>query len=123
MNPDALLPAIVIGVLLVRGILATWWLRQDYRAVKPLLVPRYQSIGRAFVIASLVVVIALGWFAIVTARRLLGFEAFDWTPIVSWIIVMPALLLPDYLWRVWRMVGSDPSHPPRRRTKRSRSND
>ena len=51
------------------------------------------------------VLIAIGWFGFLSVRRLLGFEALEWSQVVSYLIAIPVLLVPRVFEYVWDRVG------------------
>lgn len=105
MNPEAILPSLLFVVVFILGVDATHWLWQNYRAIAPTLNPRARAIGFAFVVVSVAIVVVVGWLGFLSVRRLLGFEALEWSFIVSYALSIPVLLIPVYLKRVWQRIG------------------
>jgi hypothetical protein len=106
MNPDALPAVAAIAIAFGVGVHSTVGLWRDYHEIARFFTnPRSRIIGRAFVIVSAVVTIAAGYFGFLAVRRMLGFDALDWSPILSLAFSIPVLFVPAYLRRVWRSVG------------------
>lgn len=105
MNTEALPGAVALAAAFLVGAHATWTLRKEYRAVKPYIKLRNRRIGQAFVTVSEVITFGVGYFGIMSIRSLLGFERFDWAPLVGLAVALPILLVPRYLLIVWRRVG------------------
>lgn len=108
MNLDAAPFTVILMVVFAIGVRDTWRLLSEYRAIAPVLLPRYRAIGRAFVVAAAGILVVIGWFGFLTTRRLLGFEAFEWSAPIGLLLSIPVLLLPTYFRRVWDRIG----HPP-----------
>ncbi len=80
------------------GIRSTWRLWRRYRTVTPLLLdPRERLVLGAFVIVSVLITTAAGYFGLLTVRRIIGFEPLEFTPIISLFVVIVVLLIPVYL--------------------------
>lgn len=131
MNVDALPLALVLAIVLTIGVRDTWFLRREYNAVAGDLLPRYRELGRAFVVASAAILVALGWFAVLTVRRLLGFEQLGDIVVlglsipvglIGLLISIPVLMLPHYFRRVWQRVGDNPA-PGTKMRRRKRGTD
>lgn len=108
MNVEALPAAIVFVVVFLIGARSTRRLWATYLAIAPYLRPSRRLLGKAFVIVSVLVMIAIGWFGSLTIRTLLGFERLDWSPVVSYVVSLPVLLIPVLLDYVWARVGQVP---------------
>lgn len=104
MNTDALVPAgILLGAFLV-GLRSTVRIFRLYRAIAPVLLPLRRLIAWAFVVVCVLIIVAVGWLAFVQVRRLLGFEPFELSALISYVLTIPVLLIPLFLERVlWRI--------------------
>ncbi len=92
---------IVLGVAaFVLGLRGSIRLTRRYRDVTGELIPRERAILGAFVVVAWLITGAAGYFDLLSGRRILGYAAFDWTPIASIIIASLILFIPaglDYV--------------------------
>lgn len=91
---------IAAAIAFVLGLRGSVRLTKRYHDVTLLLVARERLILGSFVGVSWIITLAGGWFVFTSARRLLGFPALDWTPLVSLLIASIVLFIPaalDYL--------------------------
>lgn len=105
MNLEALPAAVPLVIVLVIGIRSTFRLWRDYRRAAPYIRRQNRAIGQSFVVVSVAIVVAVGYFAVRTLLRLIDVEVPDSLVLLSYAVSLPVLLLPAYLERVWRWVG------------------
>lgn len=106
MKTDALAPALLLVVVFAIGIRSTWRLWQQYRRIGPFVQRRNRLLAQSFVVTCLLVLFAVGYFAIRTVTRLAGFDSPEWITIISYVVSTPVLLLPVYLEYVWNRIGA-----------------
>jgi hypothetical protein len=82
--------AFLIGA---RSTLRLWG---TYQRVAPNLVYRDRLILQAFVVASVTITLAAGYFGAFSVRRILDYPPIDWQPPVSALVAAAVLLLPRY---------------------------
>lgn len=105
MKTDALGPTLLLVVVLALGIRSTWRLWRQYRAIGPFVQRRNRLLAQAFVVTCLIVLLAVGYFAVRTVARFAGFDSPEWITIISYVVSTPVLLLPVYLEYVWNRIG------------------
>ena len=82
------------------GLRGSLRLRRRYIDVSDQLVNRERLLLASIVGVSWTITVAAGYFAFVSARRLLGYGALEWTPVVSLVIATMILCIPaalDYI--------------------------
>lgn len=79
------------------GVRSSVHLTRRYRAVRGQLDARDGLLLLAFVLVAWTLTAASLWWGFVSIRRIVGFEALDWTPFVSVVIAAVVLLIPAYL--------------------------
>ena len=75
-------------------------LTRRYLDVTVALIPRERLILASFVVVAWLITGAAGYFDLLSARRILGYAPFDWTPIASIVIASVILFIPaglDYV--------------------------
>lgn len=113
LNPEALVPTAIFLAFFLWGLHSSWWLYTTYRAVAPRIQPNRRAIALAFVVVSAGVTVICGWIGFLSIRRLLGFDALEWSQYVSYLLVLPVLGIPYYLKRTWQRIGrAGPPLPP-----------
>lgn len=75
-------------------------LTRRYIDVSSALVARERLILVSFVVVAWIITGAAGYFDLLSARRILGFQPFEWTPFTSIVIASVILFIPaglDYV--------------------------
>lgn len=82
-----------VGAFLL-GVRATWrlWKRWRHDPERLLLF--------ALFAAALVITVTAGWVGFLSVRRLLGFEPISWSPVVTTVLAIVLVFLPEFLERV-----------------------
>lgn len=112
MNVDGWILALVFAIPAVLGTRATWRLWRIYLFDGE---SKSQVILLSFAIIATIITIAAVYFGALTVRRVLGFDALDWTPTVSLILASVILLIPTGLERLVAYIGRRPDTGKRRR--------
>lgn len=89
-----------LGVIIafLSGTRSTWRLWRRYTSARVVLLePRERLILRSFVIVSVMITVAAGYFGFVALRRMLGYDPLDWTPTVSVLLAIVILFIPTML--------------------------
>lgn len=94
---NAHLFVVVVAIAFVLGLRGSVRLTRRYADVSALLVRRERAILGSFVIVAWLITGAAGFFGALSARRLLGYEAIDWTPFASVIVASVILFIPVFL--------------------------
>lgn len=100
---------IITGAVVVSGpfaIRSTWrlwrlWRADDGRSLLLL----------AFWIVALIVTVAGAWVGFLLVRRMLGFEALDWSPPITGVATVVVLQVPSTLDGLVQRVGRQPGRP------------
>lgn len=93
----------IVGVLIAFtfGVRSTWRLWRRYRDAAPVLVEwRERLVLGSIVFVAFAITGAAAYFAFLAVRRLLGYEALDWSPYASSAVAIFVLLIPTYLERI-----------------------
>lgn len=75
-------------------------LQRRYVDVRDQLVRRERLLLQSIVTVAWIITVAAGFFAAVSARRILGLDALDWTPFAALIVATAVLFIPaglDYV--------------------------
>jgi hypothetical protein len=86
--------ALAVVVAFAAGVRSTWRLWRRYADASPILDARERLLLRSFVIVSVLITAAAGFYGFLAARRLMGYEPLEWVPLVSVIIAIAVLLIP-----------------------------
>ena len=108
MNDGARWFLAVTAIAFILGLRGSIRLHRRYRDVAEQLIPRERLLLASIVGVSFTITVAAGYFALVSARRLLGYEAIEWTPIVSLIVATAILFIPAALDYVVGLVARVP---------------
>lgn len=104
---------VAAAIAFVLGLRGSVRLSRRYHDVSALLVPRERLILGSFVAVAWVITLAGGWFVATSARRLLGFEPLDWTPLASLLVASVVLFIPAGLDFIVDRVARVPWRPSR----------
>lgn len=85
---------IVALIAFILGVRGSVRLTRRYHDVTPELVEGERLILAAFVVVSWLITLVAGYLIAVTARRLLGFQPLEWTPLVTLLLASLVLLIP-----------------------------
>lgn len=107
-DPVSLLIAAGIIVQFIRGCRSTWALWRVYASDNR--IPR-SAFLRAFRTISVVVVLAVGWFAVLQVRLLLGYPPIAELRPISGIVAMAVFELPNYCLRIIREIAEGKAGP------------
>jgi len=92
------------GVAFFLGLRGSVRLTRRYIDVDEHLVPRERLILLSFVVVAWLITGAAGYFDLLSARRVLGYAPFEWTPILSIVIASLILFIPAGLdWVIGRV--------------------
>jgi hypothetical protein len=91
---------LVTFMAFILGVRGSWRLARRYRDVSGELIRRERLLLGAIVAVAVIITIAAAVFAFLSARRVLGFEALEWTPGLTLFMATLILLIPaglDYV--------------------------
>ena len=108
MTDGARLFLVVTAIAFILGLRGSLRLHRRYVDVAGQLVRRERLLLASIVGVSWTITAAAGYFAFVSARRIFGFEALEWTPIVSLVVATVILLIPAALDYVVGLVARVP---------------
>lgn len=108
MNIGELLPVLILTVAAVADLGSTWRMWARYKRVGPSLKRRERLILQSYVVICVVMTAVAGVFAILTTRRMLGFEPLDGATTVTWVLSIGALFIPTYLELNTNRVAAEP---------------
>lgn len=112
MNIDALVPALVFIAFAAVGWRATYRTFRTYRDIRSMLQPVERLIGQAFVVVCFIISATATVFGGLSTRTLLGFERFEWAPVLGWIAALAIFTIPPYLEYVQNRLGGAESLRP-----------
>ena len=91
---------IAASVALILGLRGSVRLSRRYASVSAVLDGRERTVLGSIAVTAWIITLAAGYFVVVSARALLGFERLPWTPFVSILIAAIVLFIPvglDYV--------------------------
>lgn len=99
---------VVTAIAFILGLRGSIRLHRRYVDVARQLVRRERLLLASIVGVSWTITAAAGYFAIVSARRIAGWETLEWTPLVSLIVATAILFIPAALDYVVGLVARVP---------------
>lgn len=107
-NGQAFVVVAVIAFIL--GLRGSVRLTKRYASVSPLLDGRERTILGSIAVTAWIITLAAGYFAAMSARRLMGFDPVEWAPVAGILIASVVLFIPAGLDHVVERVARVPWH-------------
>lgn len=97
MNPLEILFIVIAVIAFVRGLRATVRLWRLYFTDGK---TRQEEVLLAFALISTAITVTAGWFGFLSIRRVAGFDALPWSPLIGIVLASMILLIPEALDRL-----------------------